>query len=269
MAKQLLPFLKWPGGKRWFPARYSKCFPKTYGRYIEPFLGSGCVYFYLKPQDALLGDTNGELIATYQGVRDFWKETLRLLREHDKRHNRRHYYKVRSLVPKTLPRIAARMIYLNRACFNGIYRVNLNGVFNVPKGDRTNIIYATDDFESASCLLRTAEVRISDFEILVNEARRGDLVFADPPYTVRHNHNAFIKYNERLFSWADQERLAAALSRARDRGAHIIATNANHKSLQQLYRSHGFLIRQISRFSAISAAATRRGQFEELIILNQ
>jgi DNA adenine methylase len=164
---------------------------------------------------------------------------------------------------------AARVIYLNRTCFNGIYRVNQDGKFNVPKGTRDSILFDTDDFAAAAKLLRRAEIRVADFEELVNEAKRTDLVFADPPYTVRHNLNGFIKYNEKLFSWDDQVRLAAALARARDRGAHIVSTNANHQSVRRLYRSHGFRLKRISRFSSISAAAESRRQFEELLILSR
>jgi DNA adenine methylase len=265
----LLPFLKWPGGKRWFVSQYGDVFPRKYRRYIEPFLGSGSVYFYLSPQRALLGDSNQELIAAYRGLRRGWKKAHAILREHQEKHDERHYYLVRDQEPRCSIERAARLIYLNRACFNGIYRVNRKGEFNVPKGTRDSILFDTDDFAAAARLLRGAEIRATDFEELVNEAKRNDLVFADPPYTVRHNLNGFIKYNEKLFSWDDQVRLASALARARCRGAHVVSTNANHASVRRLYRSRGFRLKSISRFSCISAAAESRRRFEELLILSE
>jgi DNA adenine methylase len=265
----LRPFLKWPGGKRWFVSQHAHVFPRVYGRYIEPFLGSGSVFFHLRPKQALLGDTNAELIAAYRGLRRGWKRTQALLGIHQKNHGHRHYYAVRQQSPRCSIERAARVIYLNRACFNGIYRVNRKGEFNVPKGTRESILFDTDDFAAAARLLRCAEIRVADFEELVDHAKRTDFVFADPPYTVRHNLNGFIKYNEKLFTWDDQVRLAAALSRARDRGAFIVSTNANHRSVRKLYKSHGFRLRTISRFSSISAAAENRRQFEELLILGR
>ncbi len=262
------PFLKWPGGKRWFVSMHGDVFPRSYRRYIEPFLGSGSVYFHLCPEHALLGDTNEELIAAYRGLRLGWKKAHALLREHQEKHDVRHYYLVREQEPRCNIERAARLIYLNRTCFNGIYRVNRKGEFNVPKGTRDSVLFETDDFAAAARLLRGAELRVADFEVLVNEAKRNDLVFADPPYTIRHNLNGFIKYNEKLFSWDDQVRLAATLARARDRGAFVVSTNANHASVQRLYRLHGFRLKSISRFSSISATAGSRGEFEELLILS-
>jgi DNA adenine methylase len=260
------PFLMWPGGKRWFVTEHSNVFPTKFNRYIEPFLGSGSVFFHLQPADALLGDTNAELITAYRGLRRGWRKAYALLREHHERHDDRHYYLVREQrLPSSIER-AARLIYLNRACFNGIYRVNRNGEFNVPKGTRESILFDTDDFAATARLLRGADIRVADFEELVDEANRNDFVFADPPYTVRHNLNGFIKYNEKLFSWDDQLRLAKALARARDRGALIVATNANHASLRNLYRTHGFRLKTVSRYSSISASADSRRQFEELLI---
>lgn len=263
------PFLKWPGGKRWFVQKHPDVFPEKYRRYIEPFLGSGSVYFHLRPQRALLGDSNAELIAAYRGLRYGWRKAHALLRKHQEDHGDRHYYHVRQQEPRSNIERAARLIYLNRTCFNGVYRVNQKGEFNVPKGTRDSVLFETDDFAAAARLLRSAEIRVSDFEKLVDKATHNDLVFADPPYTVRHNLNGFIKYNEKLFSWDDQVRLANALARARGRGAHVVSTNANHASVRKLYASHGFPLKNISRFSSISATADSRKQFEELLILSR
>jgi DNA adenine methylase len=266
VSKQIIPFLKWAGGKRWFAGKHARFFPANYNLYIEPFLGGGSVYFYLQPERALLGDTNGELIITYSSVRDNWMKIQELLIEHQKNHNESYYYQIRDLVPTDIIKRAARLIYLNRTCFNGIYRVNLQGKFNVPKGTKDTVLFETDDFERISKLLSTSEIRTSDFEVLIDEARQGDLIFADPPYTVRHNQNGFIKYNEKLFSWNDQIRLADSLSRARSRGAKVISTNANHYLLRELYEERGFEIETVSRYSSISADPSKRSQYEEIIV---
>ena len=263
----LIPFLKWPGGKRWFVQYYSGLLPGRFNRYIEPFLGGASVYFHLQPAAAVLTDSNVDLVATYEAVKTNWSRLQEKLTEHHKNHSDRYYYRVRGMRTQSLVSKASRMIYLNRTCFNGIYRTNKKGQFNVPRGDRDDVVKETDDFEAISKLLAGADIRHADFETSIDEARRGDLIFADPPYTVRHNLNGFVRYNETLFSWADQERLAVALSRARRRGAKIVCTNANHSSIRELYADGGFTLRPIRRFSPISATSSSRKQFSELVIL--
>ena len=263
------PFLKWPGGKRWLVADHAGLLPVTYCRYIEPFLGGGSVFFHLRPHRALLGDANSELIEAYGAVKRNWQGVERLLRIHQADHGQDHYYAVRDGTPGSPTERAARFIYLNRTCFNGIYRVNRQGVFNVPKGSKTAVVLPTDDFSGVARLLSRAALRAGDFEELVDAAGPGDLVFADPPYTVRHNFNGFVKYNECLFSWDDQARLAAALARARNRGAAILATNADHATLRGLYARLGFGFRTVTRYSAISATSASRKHFGELVITSR
>lgn len=265
---RLVPFLKWAGGKRWLVSNYAHLFPNTYERYVEPFLGGGSVYFHLQPRTALLGDKNSELIATYQAIKDDWERLVRSLRYRQRAHYEKedYYYWLRSQSPQVSAQRASRLIYLNRTCFNGIYRVNQRGEFNVPRGTKDKVLIETDDFESMSALLKGAELVAADFEPLIDRVQRGDLVFADPPYTVRHNYNGFQRYNEVLFSWADQERLAHALKRAAERGAKVFCTNANHYSVRKLYRGCGFSLSVVSRPSRISADPDTRGSYEELVI---
>jgi DNA adenine methylase len=264
----LTPFLKWPGGKRWFVQRHSALLPTHYNRYVEPFLGGGAVYFHLQPTSALLGDINPDVVEAYQGIKRDWQRIQRSLEYKQRAHDTHddYYYKQRDRRPNDPLLRASRTIYLNRTCFNGIYRVNLRGEFNVPRGTKNEVLMHTDNFERVAELLQGAEIQLADFEVLIDQSKQGDLVFADPPYTVRHNLNGFVKYNEVLFSWQDQERLATALGRAKDRGAKIICTNANHESVQSLYEELGFQLRPVSRFSSISAASASRRQFEELVI---
>jgi DNA adenine methylase len=262
----VVPFLKWPGGKRWFVYHHNHLFPKKYRRYIEPFLGGGAVFFHLKPRKAIIADRNPDLISAYIGVRDHWSEVEELLKKHQKKHSERHYYNVRARDPKDIVEQAARLIYLNRTCFNGIYRVNVEGKFNVPKGTKDSVILPTDNFEGISKLLRRADIRCTDFETIIDAAKEGDFVFADPPYTVKHNNNGFRQYNEKLFSWDDQQRLAKALRRARDRGALILSTNANHSSVRELYSAEGFEQKEVSRSSVMASDVKNRKRIEELVI---
>jgi DNA adenine methylase len=266
--KQLIPFLKWAGGKRWLVGGHAELFPNEYDTYIEPFLGAGSVYFHLKPEKAVLGDVNSELIATYQAIKSDWRALQNSLRYRQRRHREDgdYYYWLRGKNPEELTQRASRLIYLNRTCFNGIYRVNRQGQFNVPRGSKDKVVIETDDFEGMSSLLERAELVAGDFETLIDRAAADDFVFADPPYTVRHNYNGFVKYNEILFSWDDQERLAKALLRAAQRGAKIMCTNANHKSVRELYSLPEFSLQVASRLSTISADAANRKHFEELII---
>ena len=259
------PFLKWAGGKRWFVRHYSELFPKEYDRYIEPFLGGGAVFFHLKPEYAILGDANTDLIDTYRAIKKSWRKVYSALEIHQKLHSKEHYYLTRDSGTEDPFMRAARFIYLNRTCWNGLYRVNLKGKFNVPIGTKTKVIMDDDDFQETSRCLKKAKLLNKDFECLIDQANGGDLIFVDPPYTVRHNQNGFIKYNEKLFSWADQERLFYALDRASRRGAKIIGTNAYHGCVRELYQD-SFELSSAVRSSSISSDLSNRKDFEELII---
>ncbi|MDX9987253.1 Dam family site-specific DNA-(adenine-N6)-methyltransferase [Thiothrix unzii] len=259
------PFLKWAGGKRWFVQNHDFYLPKEFNRYIEPFLGSGAVFFHLQPNNAILGDSNPDLIETYQAIKDNWKLVYRYLKKHHKSHSKEYYYMIRASRPLSPYTRAARIIYLNRTCWNGLYRVNEKGIFNVPIGTRSSVISIEDNFEKISTILSNATLVAGDFEKLIDQATNGDFIFADPPYTVRHNNNGFVKYNEKIFSWYDQERLALALNRAKKRGAFIVSTNACHESVKKLYEDT-FNTIIVSRNSSISSKVSTRKNFDELII---
>jgi DNA adenine methylase len=261
---QVIPFLRWAGGKRWLSETIRGLLPPKYGSYVEPFLGSGAVYFAVQPARAVLSDINRELISAYLAVRDDWASVARRLRHHQRRHSNAYYYAVRAASPTDPRSAAARFIYLNRTSFNGLYRVNRAGQFNVPVGTRSSVILPTDDFEQVAGALQNACLRTSDFEAVIDGSKEGDVVYADPPYTVAHSNNGFVRYNDRLFAWSDQERLAAALTRARERGVTIIATNASHPSISELYK--GFQLRLLSRSSLMAADNSCRGSTEELLI---
>lgn len=259
------PFLKWAGGKRWFVYQYAHLFPSEFDRYIEPFLGSGAVFFHLAPERAVLGDSNVDLINTYSAIKKNWRLVYRYLRAHHANHSSEYYYQIRDKQLRSSFSRAAQFIYLNRTCWNGLYRVNQKGVFNVPIGTKESVVFKDDRFDLVAEKLKTATLRVVDFEDLIDDSGEGDFVFVDPPYTVRHNHNAFIRYNEKLFSWFDQERLFYALKRAKNRGAMVLGTNAYHQSVRDLYDSD-FNMMCVCRNSSISSKASTRRKFEELVI---
>lgn len=263
--RAIVPFLKWAGGKRWLIRSHSTLFDMSpRSRYVEPFLGSGAIFFSLLPKRAMLNDVNGELISTYAAIRDEWKKVARALSRHHRKHSAEYYYHVRSSVPRDLISLAARFIYLNRTCFNGIYRVNQRGEFNVPIGTKTSVVLNTDDFEAVANALYGVTLRSDDFEVIIDSCGRGDFIFADPPYTVKHNNNGFVKYNERLFSWSDQERLSACLRRAAKRGASIVVSNADHSSIRELYS--GCEILTLSRYSVMASESARRKVTSEILV---
>lgn len=261
----VLPFLKWAGGKRWLARELRELIGETAGRYFEPFAGGAAVFFALRPEAASLSDANAELINAYAAIKYDWRRLNALLTQHQQLHSEEHYYAVRSDVPRGRYERAARFIYLNRTCWNGLYRVNQKGEFNVPKGTKSTVLLETDDFKATSNALRNAELSTSDFEAQIAKASVGDTIFADPPYTVKHKFNGFVKYNEHIFAWKDQVRLADALVAAKRRGVRIFSTNADHESIRNLYSQH-FDIIEVSRFSSIAGAGDARGQYPELII---
>ena len=231
----LPPFLKWAGGKRWLMPLARQLAAEKIETYYEPFVGSGAMFFALRPVRAVLSDSNEELIQTYKAIRTDWQAVVSELKRHHRNHCADYYYKIRSSIPRVPHTQAARFIYLNRTCWNGLYRVNRRGVFNTPIGTKTSVVLQNDDFGAVASLLKGVSLHAGDFERVIDKAGKGDFVFSDPPYTVRHQFNGFVKYNEKLFSWADQERLMAALQRAKSRGAKILCTNADHQSVRELY----------------------------------
>jgi DNA adenine methylase len=261
----LLPFLKWAGGKRWLVAQHPFLLPSSYGTYVEPFLGSGAVFFHLRPKTALISDANVELMNTYREIRKNWRKVEAALKRHHRFHSAAYYYEERSRKHRGSHESAAQFIYLNRTCWNGLYRVNLRGEFNVPIGTKTAVSLATDNFEGIAEQLENAKLIHSDFENTIDLAEKNDFMFVDPPYITRHNFNGFIKYNDKIFSWEDQERLSDALHRAKKRGVKILVTNADHQSVRSLYHGLGKML-SVTRNSILAADSNNRGETTELAV---
>lgn len=260
------PFIKWAGGKRWLVDSQKFELPSFEGRYIEPFLGGGAVFFHVAPQRAILSDINPNLINAYCAIRDDWQRVERELKRMQRLHCKEFYYQERDRPRRTSHTKAAQFLYLNRTCFNGLYRENLSGKFNVPIGTKTQVVMPDDDFEAASETLKAASIRVCDFEESLGEATEGDFVFLDPPYTTAHNTNGFIKYNQKIFSWEDQVRLRSCVYEARLRGAKIMMTNANHESIWELYSGLGHP-EVVSRASVMSGNSVSRGTTTEAFFI--
>ena len=264
-----LPFIKWLGGKRWLANEISgRICGSRFNRYFEPFLGGGAVFFSLRIKPAILSDINKELVNAYIQVRD--NPTLILDRLMTMTVDSRNYYEVRNLEPRDKIQKAVRFLYLNRTAFGGIYRLNGKGKFNVPYGNYergTEILWKDELLIRASAALQGADIRCSDFEKPLDRAKEGDLVYCDPTYTTMHNNNGFRRYNEKSFSWADQERLAEACHKAASRGATIIVSNAWHEEIECLYG--GFESFTVERMSVLCPYPSRRKTVREHLFISE
>lgn len=258
------PFLKWTGGKQWLGAIAPLLVPENFsGRYYEPFLGGGSVFFALGLPRATISDANVELADTYRAVQQCPEKVIAALERYPT--DREFFERMRTAKPQTLHTRAARVIYLNKTAFNGMYRVNLHGEFNVPFGRYIrNTICDADRIRGAAAALAGATIRAGDFQPNVARARRGDVVYFDPPYITGHRHNGFLKYNAPLFSWADQQRLAQLARRLRDRRVGVIVSNSDHLAVTTLYG--GFYRYVVERNSLIGGRGSVRGTAQEVLL---
>jgi len=268
LSEERRPFLRWAGSKRRLLSQIVPHLPESFNRYFEPFLGGGALFFLLGPERALLSDSNAELIQVWRAVAEApsevhkWSVALPLTSE--------NYYEVRSRRSIEPLRRAGEFIYLNRGAFNGLYRVNRSGAFNVPWGaPRSLNVIDEASLTGAAKSLSSARVKVEvlDFQISVDRSTRGDLVYLDPPYVTGHNNNGFVDYNEKLFSWADQIRLAQAAESARMRGAHVIVSNAYHPEVAKLYPN--FTVQALTRKSNIAGNAKKRGEAVEALFVGR
>ncbi|SEH29910.1 MULTISPECIES: DNA adenine methylase [Chryseobacterium] len=270
---QISNFLRWTGSKRWFVKDHiQKFLPHKFNNYHEPFLGGGSVFFFIKQflvtdqKEFYLSDTNKELINVYEQLRDGPEDVINCLKKF--KNSKDDYYKIRNYNPRINSKKAAKFIYLNRTSFNGIYRVNANGIYNVPYGHRPNVDFVTEDLlRNVSKLLQGIKFSTQSFEEALLSVKKGDLVFLDPPYTVAHENNGFIEYNQKLFSWDDQERLKQIIEQIISREAFFILTNASHHSIEDLYNGIAN-ITVLSRPSIVGGRSKTRGIYNELIIYN-
>ena len=198
-------------------------------------------------------------------MRDAPESLYERLVAHQSRHGEDHYYATRAARPPDMVDRAARLLYLNRTCFNGIWRVNRQGDFNVPIGTKRRVVFEDESFTEIASALNGVTLLAQDFEATIAMAGTGDVVYADPPYTVAHNDNGFLKYNNEIFLWSDQIRLRDSVQAAAARGASILVSNANHESIRKLY-SQFDRVTEVSRHSVISGTANGRTKTTELLI---
>ncbi|WP_448476516.1 DNA adenine methylase [Mycolicibacter minnesotensis] len=264
------PFLRWAGSKRWLIPKLQRLVPANFNCYYEPFLGSGAVYFkFAHGHRAHLSDVISPLIRTYRTVRDQPELVYTIATSWPT--DKETYYSLRSQhVMETPAQAAARFIYLNRLCFNGLYRENSAGNFNVPYGRprATNTVADLEHLDLCAQRLRNrVTLSVGDFEEALEGCNQGDFVYLDPPYVAGHRSNGFVDYNARIFSWDDQKRLAYVFRELDRRGVHVILSNADHESLRALYK--GIKSFEVQRHSSMSGKAGHRGRSAELVIVSE
>jgi DNA adenine methylase len=265
------PFLKWAGGKSRLLRQYQPYFPtpERMGHYYEPFIGSAAVFFHLQPRPACLSDANGKLVEVYSIVQREVEALVEALQVH--RNESSYYYQVRAQDPVVLDPVerAARLVFLNRTCYNGLYRENKKGEFNVPFGRYSNpTICNARRLRSASRALQGVELMVGDFEEITGQARAGDFIYFDPPYAPLSATSNFTSYSRDGFGLDDQRRLAEIVHQLTARGCNIMLSNSDSPLIRELYGQRGYRTIPISARRNINSKGDRRGPVTELLILN-
>ena len=260
------PWAKWAGGKTALLHEILPRLPKKIKTYYEPFVGGGAVFFALATEKrfkrAVLGDANVELVITYAALALDVETVIQRLKAHAGKHSEEYFYKVRAN-PGSDP--AARLIYLNKTCFNGLYRVNKMGQFNTPFGKYTNpTICDEENLRAVSAALEGTTCLSLDFEVTVIGARSGDAVYFDPPYVPVSDTANFTAYSAGGFGPADQERLRDVARKLIDRGVHVLLSNSDTPFVRKLY--HGFKIEKVEAPRRINSKGGKRGNVGELLI---
>lgn len=265
------PFLKWAGGKSRLLKQYGPYFPEREGiqRYYEPFIGSGAVYFHLQPKNAVLADINEKLIEVYQVVQQDVESLIDILGKY--RNEEEQFYRVRAQNPIELDRVkrAARLIYLNKTCYNGLYRENKKGEFNVPFGRYKNpAICDPSRLRTASRALQGVQLKDNDYDDVVVSAAPGDFVYFDPPYAPLNSTSNFTSYNRHGFDINAQKRLADTFDRLTAERCSVMLSNSDTPLIRELYGEKGYRLIEIQARRFINSKADRRGPVTELLILN-
>lgn len=263
------PFLKWAGGKGQLLSQFAPFFPdlSDIECYYEPFLGGGAVFFHLQPPRSHLSDSNAELMEVYTVVQTQVEELIQALKAHQNEPH--YYYRIRTLNPRLLSPVerASRFIFLNKTCYNGLYRVNRKGQFNVPFGRYRNPkICDAEGLRAASMALQGARLEVADFEEALSDAGASDFVYLDPPYHPLSETSSFTGYTAEGFDEAEQKRLARVYQELDRRGCLVMLSNSDTPLIRQLYR--GFRISELQANRAINSQGGGRGPITELLIVN-
>lgn len=268
--KEVLPFLRWAGGKSWLLPQLSALLSNLeFKNYYEPFLGSGTSFFALKGNHkSFLSDMNKDLILTYQAIKESPEQVYIALTR--LKNTEEEYYRIRSKKCRTMVTKAARFIYLNQASYNGLYRVNSNGEYNVPYGFRKSLKFDRSRLKNASNFLikQNAVLSHQDFEDALSNVECSDFVFLDPPYTVSKDaENGFIAYNEKIFSLDDQKRLRRCIDIIKEKNAYYLLTNAHHPTILSIFGNDDTCI-EVQRQSCIGGKNASRGLVKEYVFTN-
>ncbi len=267
------PILKWVGGKRQLLSNIIPLISKDFSTYVEPFVGGGAVFFALQPKKAIINDYNVELINVYKVVRDFPEELISILEEHSKKNTKEYFYHVRAL-DRTLEyakmdpiQKAARIIYLNKTCYNGLYRVNLAGQFNSPYGryKNPNIINAVT-IRAMSKYLQNPNIIIKqgDYKEVLKGLHKGAFVYFDPPYMPISSSSSFTGYTQNGFSYSQQTILKNVCDQLKEKGIPFLQSNSDCPQIRELYK--GYDIRTVQAKRTINSNANKRGEISEVLI---
>ena len=272
------PFVKWAGGKRQLLPELEKNFPKQFGTYFEPFLGGGAVFFDLLAKRPNLkcdvSDLNSDLVLAYITIRDKLGRLIESLEIHSKNYHKDstgYYYEVRKQEPKNQIEKVSRLLFLNKTCFNGLYRVNSKGKFNVPLGRYTNPnIVNKENLTAVSKFLQSEKIKIScrDFESILNDAKKGDFVYFDPPYQPVSDTANFTSYTHRDFTEDDLKRLADLANQLNSKGCYVLLSNSNTKIVKKMFSSKKWKVKEIAVNRAINSNSQKRTGHKEVLIKN-
>lgn len=270
------PFVKWAGGKRQILDKLKSCSPVEFNTYFEPFVGGGALLFDLAPKNAVINDSNEELINVFNVLcnEKKYSKMCRYLNKFERKHDEEFYYEIRNIDrnKKKFNKLndskrAARTIYLNKSCFNGLYRVNSKGEFNVPFGKKTKVnTYDGENLLNVHSYLTLNNISIlcTDFEDAVSTAKEGDFVYFDPPYD--SDTSTFNSYTEDGFNKDEQRRLAKVFKELDEKGVKVMLSNHNTTLIKELYKDYNFYVIEAKR--SINSNGKKRGKVEEVIITN-
>ena len=267
MAERPGPVLKWAGGKTQLLAQYQPHFPRRFGSYHEPFVGSGAVFFHLRPRRARLSDVNEDLINVYRALQTDVEGLIRALDQHREQHGQEHFYAVRAQDAERLPTLerAARILYLNKTCYNGLYRVNSKGLFNVPFGRYKNPNIVNEArLRAAARALEGVELQVEGFEEVLRHAGKGDFVYFDPPYQPLNATSNFTAYTRFSFGEAEQRRLAEVFAELASRKVKVLLSNSDTPLIRELYAGYRVLTVQAHR--CINSKADGRRPINEVLV---
>lgn len=264
------PFVKWAGGKSQLLEQMNYYFPTEFNAYFEPFLGGGAVFFHLLPKKATLSDSNDELMNVYRVIQKKPVELMQALDGHyPHRKSKEYYYRIRGLNPEELTPVerAARTIFLNKTCYNGLYRVNSEGKFNVPFGRYKNpTLYDRANILAVSAALSCKTLKTADYRDVCEEARKGDFIYLDPPYQPLSKTASFTSYTKEAFGEREQEELARVFRKLDGRGCRVMLSNSSTSFIRSLY--DGYHIVPLRATRAINCKPSGRKAIEELLIMN-